>query len=101
MVDSNSTAAAVQALTALTGQDKTVKKSVDWLKSVQNKDGGWGYNPGMASDANSTGIVIGALTGAGEKPQSVKSQDGKSPTTRCPSSPWTAARTAAPSASPT
>ncbi|MCX4667544.1 terpene cyclase/mutase family protein [Streptomyces sp. NBC_01381] len=79
MVDSNSTAAAVQALTALTGQDKTVKKSVDWLKSVQNKDGGWGYNPGMDSDANSTGIVIGALTGAGEKPQSVKSQDGKSP----------------------
>ncbi|MEV8312706.1 prenyltransferase/squalene oxidase repeat-containing protein [Streptomyces sp. NPDC059900] len=78
MVDSNSTAAAVQALTALGGQDKTVKKSVDWLKSVQNQDGGWGYSPGMDSDANSTGIVIGALTGAGEKPQSVKSQDGKS-----------------------
>ncbi|MEU6764863.1 prenyltransferase/squalene oxidase repeat-containing protein [Streptomyces sp. NPDC046853] len=78
MVDSNSTAAAVQALGALGGQDKTVKKSVDWLKSVQNGDGGWGYNPGMDSDANSTGIVIGALTAAGQKPQSVKSQDGKS-----------------------
>ncbi|MEV0317820.1 prenyltransferase/squalene oxidase repeat-containing protein [Streptomyces sp. NPDC050658] len=79
MVDTNATAAAVQALTALGGQDKAVKKSVGWLKSVQNKDGGWGYSPGMDSDANSTGIVIGALTGAGEKPQSVKSQDGKSP----------------------
>lgn len=79
MFDSNATASAVQALTALGGEKKTVDKSVAWLKSVQNKDGGWGYSPGMASDANSTGIVIGALTGAGEKPQSVKNQDGKSP----------------------
>lgn len=78
-VDSNMTAAAVQALAALGGQDKTVKKSVDWLKSVQNKDGGWGYSPGLPSDANSTGIVIGALTATGEKPQSVKAQSGKSP----------------------
>ncbi|MGW5862455.1 prenyltransferase/squalene oxidase repeat-containing protein [Streptomyces sp. NPDC055239] len=78
MVDSNMTASAVQALAALGGQDKAVKKSVGWLKSVQNQDGGWGYSPGMDSDANSTGIVIGALAAAGEKPQSVKSQDGKS-----------------------
>ncbi|WAL95246.1 prenyltransferase/squalene oxidase repeat-containing protein [Streptomyces sp. Je 1-369] len=77
-VDSNSTAAAVQALAALGGQDKTVKKSVDWLKSVQNKDGGWGYNPGLPSDANSTGIVVGALVAAGRNPADVKSQDGKS-----------------------
>lgn len=79
MFDSNATASAVQALAALGGEKKTVDKSVAWLKSVQNKDGGWGYSPGMASDANSTGIVIGALVGAGEKPQSVKNQDGKSP----------------------
>ncbi|MFD4632611.1 prenyltransferase/squalene oxidase repeat-containing protein [Streptomyces sp. NPDC058284] len=78
-VDSNSTAAAVQALTALGGQDKAVKKSVQWLKSVQNKDGGWGYNPGFPSDANSTGIVVGALVAAGENPASAKSQGGKSP----------------------
>ncbi|TGA95729.1 prenyltransferase/squalene oxidase repeat-containing protein [Streptomyces sp. MZ04] len=78
MVDSNATAAAVQALAALGGQDKTVKKSVDWLKSVQNTDGGWSYSPGMDSDANSTGIVIGALAAADENPRSVKSQDGKS-----------------------
>ncbi|MFF1381038.1 prenyltransferase/squalene oxidase repeat-containing protein [Streptomyces sp. NPDC058308] len=78
-VDSNSTAAAVQALAALGGQDKTVGKSVQWLKSVQNKDGGWGYNPGLPSDANSTGIVVGALVAAGENPASAKSKDGKSP----------------------
>ncbi|MEU1115217.1 MULTISPECIES: prenyltransferase/squalene oxidase repeat-containing protein [unclassified Streptomyces] len=78
-VDSNSTAAAVQALAALGGQDKTVKKSVQWLTSVQNKDGGWGYNPGLPSDANSTGIVVGALVAAGHNPASAKSHDGKSP----------------------
>lgn len=77
MFDSNATAAAVQALAALGGQKKTVDKSVGWLKSVQNKDGGWGYSPGMDSDANSTGIVIGALTAAGEKPEGVKAQSGK------------------------
>ncbi|MFH8288241.1 prenyltransferase/squalene oxidase repeat-containing protein [Streptomyces sp. NPDC018059] len=81
-VDSNSTAAAVQALAALGGKDKnlaaTVKKSVGWLKSVQNQDGGWGYNPGLPSDANSTGIVVGALAAAGENPANVKSQKGRS-----------------------
>ncbi|MGA4848601.1 prenyltransferase/squalene oxidase repeat-containing protein [Streptomyces sp. G5(2025)] len=81
-VDSNSTAAAVQALAALGGHDKslakTVDKSVAWLKSVQNQDGGWGYNPGLPSDANSTGIVVGALAAAGENPADVKSQKGGS-----------------------
>ncbi|MEI5100261.1 terpene cyclase/mutase family protein [Streptomyces sp. PmtG] len=78
-VDSNSTAAAVQALAALGGEKKTVDKGIAWLKSVQNQDGGWGYNPGLPSDANSTGIVIGALAAAGEKPASATSQQGKSP----------------------
>ncbi|UFQ15355.1 terpene cyclase/mutase family protein [Streptomyces huasconensis] len=89
-VDSNSTAAAVQALAARGGDDKsqdkgqdkslakTVDKGVAWLKSVQNQDGGWGYNPGLPSDANSTGIVVGALAAAGENPADVKSQKGKS-----------------------
>ncbi|WP_151773012.1 prenyltransferase/squalene oxidase repeat-containing protein [Streptomyces abyssomicinicus] len=78
MVDSNSTAAAVQALAALGGHDAAVGKAVDWLVSVQNKDGGWGYSPGTPSDANSTSVVIGALAAAGEKPaETVKG--GKSP----------------------
>lgn len=78
-VDSNSTAAAVQALAALGGESQTVRKSVDWLRSVQNQDGGWGYTPGLPSDANSTGIVVGALAATGAKPAAVKSQEGKSP----------------------
>ncbi|MEU0244874.1 prenyltransferase/squalene oxidase repeat-containing protein [Streptomyces sp. NPDC006235] len=78
MVDTNQTAAAVQALTALGGHDAVTGKAVSWLKKVQNKDGGWGYTPGGASDTNSTSVVIGALTAAGEKPQQVE-KGGKSP----------------------
>lgn len=78
MVDTNQTAAAVQALAALGGHDDVTKKAVGWLKSVQNKDGGWGYTAGGASDTNSTSVVIGALAAAGEKPAEV-TKGGKSP----------------------
>ncbi|MFD4601820.1 prenyltransferase/squalene oxidase repeat-containing protein [Streptomyces sp. NPDC058464] len=64
-VDTNSTAAAVQALKAAGGHDAAADRAVNWLKSQQNKDGGWGYAPGSASDTNSTGVVIGALAAAG------------------------------------
>lgn len=78
--DTNATGIAVQALARLGGHGKTVASSVDWLKSVQNKDGGWGYNPGSPSDANSTALVIGALEAAGETPEKVLSKTGdKSP----------------------
>ncbi|GHD29465.1 prenyltransferase/squalene oxidase repeat-containing protein [Streptomyces galbus] len=78
MADTNSTAAAVQALTALGGHAAETGKAVTWLKSVQNADGGWGYNPGGASDANSTAVVTGALVAAGERPERVV-KGGKSP----------------------
>ena len=65
MIDSNSTAIAVQALSTIGRQRPVMQKSLSWLKSVQNKDGGWGYSPGSPSDANSTSLVIGALTVAG------------------------------------
>ncbi|MFI8093187.1 prenyltransferase/squalene oxidase repeat-containing protein [Streptomyces sp. NPDC086080] len=78
MVDTNQTAAAIQALAALGGHDAVTDKAVGWLKSVQNKDGGWGYTAGGASDTNSTSVVIGALAAAGEKPAEVR-KDGKSP----------------------
>ncbi|MFJ8824827.1 prenyltransferase/squalene oxidase repeat-containing protein [Streptomyces sp. NPDC102467] len=77
-VDSNSTAAAVQALVAVGGRDDEVAKGVDWLKKNQNDDGGWGYNPGGDSDANSTSVALGALAAAGQKPAEVKSGPGKS-----------------------
>ncbi|MGW7276748.1 prenyltransferase/squalene oxidase repeat-containing protein [Streptomyces sp. NPDC054844] len=77
-VDTNNTAAAVQALWAVGGHGDVVESALTWLKSVQNKDGGWGYTPGGPSDANSTSIVIGALTATGSKPEQVE-KDGKSP----------------------
>ncbi|MEU3060170.1 prenyltransferase/squalene oxidase repeat-containing protein [Streptomyces subrutilus] len=78
MYDTNAAAAAVQALTALGGQDAAVRRTVDWLKSVQNEDGGWAYVPGSPSEANSTSLVISALAVAGEKPAEVRSKAGKS-----------------------
>ncbi|GGY45508.1 prenyltransferase/squalene oxidase repeat-containing protein [Streptomyces djakartensis] len=78
MLDTNATSAAVQALAALGGHDAVTGKAVGWLKSVQNKDGGWGYAPGGASDTNSTAVVVGALTAVGEKPERVE-KGGESP----------------------
>lgn len=78
MTDTNSTAAAVQALVAVGGHKDATGKAVTWLKSVQNEDGGWAYAPGGASDANSTAVVIGALAAAGERPAEV-TKGGKSP----------------------
>ncbi|WP_406182534.1 prenyltransferase/squalene oxidase repeat-containing protein [Streptomyces sp. NBC_01006] len=78
MFDTNATAVAVQALKAVGGRDAAVKKGVDWLKSVQNEDGGWAFVPGTPSEGNSTSIVISALVVAGEKPAEVKSKVGKS-----------------------
>jgi hypothetical protein len=77
-VDTNSTAAAVQALAALGGHDAATGKAVAWLKAAQNEDGGWGYSPGGPSDANSTSVVIGALAAAGQKPERV-TRGGKTP----------------------
>jgi hypothetical protein len=67
MVDTNSTAIATQALAATDGHEDAPRKAAAWLESVQNKDGGWGYTPGSPSDANSTAVVLGALTAATEK----------------------------------
>ncbi|MCN9243585.1 terpene cyclase/mutase family protein [Streptomyces sp. RY43-2] len=78
-VDTNSTAAAVQALAALGGHDAQTGKAVEWLKSVQNEDGGWGFTAGGASDTNSTSTVVGALAAVGAKPQETKSAKGHSP----------------------
>lgn len=77
-VDTNNTAAAVQALWAVGGHGDVIEEALGWLKSVQNEDGGWGYVPGTPSDANSTSVVIGALTATETDPAKVV-KDGKSP----------------------
>ncbi|GAB1335374.1 terpene cyclase/mutase family protein [Streptomyces sp. E-15] len=76
--DTNSTAAAVQALAATGGHGGAVEKAVNWLKSVQQADGGWSYYAAGPSDTNSTSVVIGALAAAGTDPADVR-KSGKSP----------------------
>ncbi|MFD4788866.1 prenyltransferase/squalene oxidase repeat-containing protein [Streptomyces sp. NPDC058459] len=76
--DTNSTAAAVQALAALGGHGDVTGRAVKWLKALQNEDGGWGYSPGTPSDTNSTSVVVGALAAAGEKPAGPRGS-GKTP----------------------
>ena len=41
---------------------KGVDKSLDWLRQVQNGDGGWGDVPGSPSTADGTGAVLQALS---------------------------------------
>ncbi|WP_055602473.1 prenyltransferase/squalene oxidase repeat-containing protein [Streptomyces aureus] len=86
MRDTNATAIAVQGLRAVRKQsaapeaiDKAVKAGSDWLRTVQNKDGGWGYSPGGASDANSTSVVVGALAATGQRPGLFTSAEGRTP----------------------
>lgn len=76
--DTNATGIAVQALASLGGHQATVTKAADWLAGVQNADGGWSYNPGGASDPDSTGVVIGALKATAKDPAATV-KGGKSP----------------------
>ncbi|GAA1122586.1 hypothetical protein [Kitasatospora arboriphila] len=69
--DSNATAVAVQALTALGGHQDAVAKGVAWLKANQNADGTWSYNPGGPGGADSTGLAVSALTAAHADPAQV------------------------------
>ena len=60
----NPTAFGILALDAA-GRRKGKRRSATWLRSVQNPDGGWGFAPGVASDADSTGAALQALAAAG------------------------------------
>src|SRR5699024_7322383 len=52
---------AVLALRAA-GADGSTAGTVEWLRKVQGKDGGWGNEPGDASTAEITGAVLQVLT---------------------------------------
>ncbi|CAM5532306.1 MULTISPECIES: prenyltransferase/squalene oxidase repeat-containing protein [Streptomyces] len=81
VMDTNATAIAVQALVEINQRREDANNGADWLKSVQNEDGGWGYNPGSPSDANSTSIVIGALARTGVPVGELTTADGSTPYT--------------------
>jgi prenyltransferase beta subunit len=72
--DTNTTALAIQALVAA-GEpvsSTAIISGLAFLKSAQNGDGGFAYDPvspfGRDSDANSTAYVAQALAAAGEDP---------------------------------
>lgn len=76
MSDTNSTSLAIQALIAA-GEAPTssyVTRGLAYLKSAQNTDGGFPYDPaspwpgGTNSDANSTSYAIQAIRAAGQDP---------------------------------
>ncbi len=56
----NSTAYAVIALREA-GAGASLDASLSWLRGTQNEDGGWGDQPGSASNADGTGAVMQAL----------------------------------------
>lgn len=57
----NSTAFAVIALRAA-GAEGGLDRTLDWLRKVQNDDGGWGDVPGSPSTADGTAAVMQALS---------------------------------------
>ncbi|MEU5052489.1 prenyltransferase/squalene oxidase repeat-containing protein [Streptomyces sp. NPDC021096] len=75
----DATAAAVQGLAAVGGRGEAVTKGLDWLKAHQNDDGGWGYQAGSPTDANSTSIALGAFAAAGQDPAKAAVKNGKNP----------------------
>lgn len=65
--DSNSTALAAMALRAH-GRQQAAQRATDALIAAQNPDGGWGYILSSPSEANSTGLVLSALSGLPGQP---------------------------------
>jgi len=59
----NITAFGILALRAAGQRD--VERSADWLRDAQNSNGGWGFAPGRASEADSTGATMQALDVSG------------------------------------
>jgi hypothetical protein len=61
------TAFGVFAMKAAGAPASELRRSTAWLRSAQNNDGGWGYEPGSFSTPDSTGSALQALatTGAG------------------------------------
>jgi energy-coupling factor transport system substrate-specific component len=53
--------------------------AANWLKSVQNEDGGWGEKVGAGSSQDMTGWAMLGLEAAGVNPQDVASGKGEDP----------------------
>lgn len=65
----NLTAFGVLALRAAGASASGLARSAAWLRQAQNDEGGWGFQPGVASDPDSTGAALQALVAAGSSPR--------------------------------
>ncbi|RCK73189.1 MAG: hypothetical protein ANABAC_0076 [Anaerolineae bacterium] len=80
--DTNTTALAIQALVGagVDPGDPVIVSGLNFIKSAQNNDGGFTYDPdstwGTASDANSTAYVLQAIYAVGQDPTSAAWQEG-------------------------
>ena len=61
----NLTAFGILALRAAGASASALARSAAWLRGAQNDDGGWGFQPQVASDPDSTGAALQALAAAG------------------------------------
>jgi hypothetical protein len=66
--DPNDTAAALEALRVADVQGKPITRALKFLRSFQNKDGGFELNHGRGSDAQSTAWAIQGFVAAGVTP---------------------------------
>jgi hypothetical protein len=65
----NLTAFGILALRAAGASASTLARSAAWLGEAENSDGGWGFQPGVASDPDSTGAALQALVAAESSPR--------------------------------
>jgi energy-coupling factor transport system substrate-specific component len=61
----NLTAFGILALRSAGASQSSVRKSARWLHRADNRDGGWGFQPSAASDADSTGAALQGMAAAG------------------------------------
>jgi hypothetical protein len=66
--DSNTTALVVQAFAAFGVTDAPVPDALDYLRGLQNADGGFEFSSGSGSDPNSTALAIQAFLAVGTDP---------------------------------
>jgi energy-coupling factor transport system substrate-specific component len=63
----NLTAFGVLALRAAGASTPSLGRSAAWLRRAENDGGGWGFQPQVASDPDSTGAALQALAAAGSQ----------------------------------
>ena len=61
----NLTAFGILALRSAGASRSSVRKSAKWLRTAENRDGGWGFQPSAPSDADSTGAALQGMAAAG------------------------------------